>query len=473
MVFTELLFFYFLAGVLGVYWLLPSWRLRKLYLLLASYFFYGFWDYRFLSLILISTVLDYLIGLLLVHQKSLVSRRSLLVASLTVNLGILGVFKYFNFFIDSAAQFITLIGFEANLPVLEVILPVGISFYTFQTLSYSIDIYRNKLEPTRDFMDFALFVAFFPQLVAGPIVRASDFIPQLRQPVKAADINFQRWATLFLIGFIKKACVADNVAPQVDLFFAAPQEFTRFAAMLATSLYAVQIYCDFSGYTDMAIATAGMLGFTLTKNFDHPYFARNITDFWRRWHISLSSWLRDYLYIPLGGNKKGPKRTYINLMLTMLLGGLWHGAAWTFIVWGFIHGVALALHKYISSLFPRTSEHEAPSDNWSKKAIQVIGTLAVVFSAWIFFRSTTIHDSVQTLGMITGFKPMGDQTLPQVYAWFLILLVIAHYFFYKIDVVQLSTRINSIVYSILFGFFAAVAISLMSIQYTPFIYFQF
>lgn len=353
MIFTEFRFFVFAAIVLAIYWAIPTDKYRKGWLLLVSYFFYGMWDWRFLSLIFLSTGVDYAVGLAMEAQSDEKKKRWLLILSLAVNLGVLGYFKYWNFFVDSFADAAGSMGLTVDPILLDIILPVGISFYTFQTLSYTLDIYRGSLRATRSLLDFSLFVAFFPQLVAGPIVRARDFLHQLDRKRAWAEVDL-RWAlTLFLLGFFKKACVADNLAPYVDGFFENPALYGTIDSWLATLMYSAQIYCDFSGYSDMAIAMAGLMGYRLTENFNAPYFASDIADFWRRWHISLSSWLRDYLYISLGGNRGGQLRTYRNLILTMLLGGLWHGASWNFVLWGAIHGVSLALDGI-------TVRHRAP-----------------------------------------------------------------------------------------------------------------
>ncbi|HSL81392.1 MAG TPA: MBOAT family O-acyltransferase, partial [Thermoanaerobaculia bacterium] len=345
MLFTEPVFFAFFAAVFAVAWLERSHARRKLWLLAASYLFYAGWDWRFLSLIAVSTLVDFGVGLGLARGGRPAARRTLLVASLAVNLGILAVFKYYGFFVESAVGLLSSLGLEPAARVPEIVLPVGISFYTFQTLSYTIDVYRGKLAPVRSLTDFALFVGFFPQLVAGPIVRAADFLPQLESPPRWRDVAFRRHLTLFLVGFVKKACVADNLAPFADRVFAAPEVYTALAIWTAVALYAVQIYCDFSGYTDMAIACAGLLGYRLARNFEFPYVASSAADFWRRWHVSLSTWLRDNRYIPLGGSRGSRLATHRNLLLTMLLGGLWHGAAWTFVAWGALHGLALAAHR--------------------------------------------------------------------------------------------------------------------------------
>ncbi|MHC4380608.1 MAG: MBOAT family O-acyltransferase, partial [Planctomycetota bacterium] len=302
MIFTEFRFLGFFLLVFAIHWSLRGARTRKTWLLLTSYAFYAAWDWRFLGLILASTLVDFVTGLRIAASEDPGTRKWWLRLSLCANLGILGFFKYCDFFLSSTASLVQAMGFEANLPVLELILPVGISFFTFQTMSYSLDIYYRRLEPTRSLLDLSLFVGFFPQLVAGPIVRAKDFLPQLERPQPFAAIAVKPALLLFLSGFIKKAVISDNLAPMVDAYFADPSAWSAGAAWIAVPGYAVQIYCDFSGYSDMAIALAALLGYRLCLNFHGPYLASDIRDFWRRWHISLSTWLRDYLYIPLGGS---------------------------------------------------------------------------------------------------------------------------------------------------------------------------
>jgi alginate O-acetyltransferase complex protein AlgI len=332
--FDEFRFLFFFALCFLVHWSLRGHRARKLWLLGASYLFYAAWDWRFLGLIWLSTGIDYGVGLALSRPGlSRGARRAWLALSLTGNLGILGVFKYLDFFVDSAATLLAWLGLPMSPSSLQIVLPVGISFYTFQTLSYTFDVYRGQMRATRDLADLALFVGFFPQLVAGPIVRARDFLPQLEA------------TPIFLIGFFKKAVLADNLAPLVQAYFAEPATFGWQAAWVAAPYYAVQLYCDFSGYSDMAIATAGLLGYRLCQNFRHPFLAADLADFWRRWHISLSTWLRDYLYIPLGGSRGGLVRTCFNLFLVLLLAGLWHGASATCLVSGALFGAGLVAHR--------------------------------------------------------------------------------------------------------------------------------
>jgi D-alanyl-lipoteichoic acid acyltransferase DltB (MBOAT superfamily) len=329
MIFTDWTFFVFFAIVLLVYWNISANGWRKVWLLFASCIFYASLDWRFLGLVLLVIVNTYATTLLVTRETGEVRRRLMLTCGIVVSLSVLGFFKYFNFFADSLSS-----AFGHQRVVIDIALPIGISFYTFHSLSYMIDTYRRKIAPTRNFGDVALYILFFPQLVAGPIVRATDLLQQMREmrQINAADTRY--YLLLFLIGYFKKAVVADNVVRFVDPFFSHPALCDGGDALLAVLSYSIQIYCDFSGYTDMAIAAAGLLGYRLKPNFAHPYLAPNLIDFWRRWHMSLSFWLRDYLYIPLGGNRCGSLMQARNIVITMLLGGLWHGAAWTFVAWG-------------------------------------------------------------------------------------------------------------------------------------------
>ena len=466
MIFTELRFFAFLALVLGVAWGLESNRARKVWLLIASYAFYAAWDWRFLSLILVSTLVDYLVGLALGGEERVTRRRFLLGVSLVVNLGLLGYFKYAGFFVDSAQDLLAFLGFEASRSSLEIVLPVGISFYTFQTLSYTIDVFRRELTPTRDLLDLALFVAFFPQLVAGPIVRAAHFLPQLERAARWADIRVRSHLVLFLSGFIKKACIADNVAPAVDAWFAAPESYGSGAAWIAVLLFAIQIYCDFSGYSDMAIASAGLLGFDLGENFRHPYVAASPREFWQRWHISLSTWLRDYLYIPLGGNRGGAAATYRNLMLTMVIGGLWHGAAWRFLFWGFVHGLALALHR---AWWKRSTHGGSPQvPRW----LGVLVTQAVVAFGWIFFRAPDWDTAWMTVRAMAG-EAAGDGFFDS--RWWLLIVAfgLLHALASRLEGRIRWTEVPRPVFAVAYGVAVALAILFVQIDIQPFLYFQF
>jgi alginate O-acetyltransferase complex protein AlgI len=468
MLFTEFRFLFFFLLVFSLYWFFRSNLIRKAFLLVCSYVFYGAWDWRFLSLILLSTAIDYIAGNQIQSSESEATRKKWLAVSLVANLGFLGFFKYFNFFIDSALGLTQFLGIPANASSLQIILPVGISFYTFQTLSYSIDIYRRKLQPVHNPLDFALYVSFFPQLVAGPIVRASDFLPQLNSLRQLADVRFRANLSLFLIGFIKKACISDNIAPLVDQYFSAPEAYDSFSAWMGVLLYTVQIYCDFSGYSDMAIACAGLLGYQFCLNFDFPYFARNMSDFWRRWHISLSTWLKDYLYIPLGGNRGGKWMTYRNLMVTMTLGGLWHGAGWTFIIWGIMHGFALIVQRewtLFADAIPRLQRFRLV-------AAPVI-TFYFVCLTWVFFRAPDFQSAATVLRAFALFDSPGSQHLPSSILLFLTALACIHWLNYRQFFGKLFKLVPDSVFAVMYGFATAFVLAFVPTSYTPFIYFQF
>ena len=468
MIFTEFRFLGFFLLVFSVHWLLRGPRVRKSWLLLSSYAFYAAWDWRFLGLILASTLIDFVTGLRIAGSQEERTRKRWLRLSLLANLGILGFFKYCDFFLSSTAGLLQSLGFEANLPVLALILPVGISFFTFQTMSYSLDIYYRRLEPTRSLLDLSLFVGFFPQLVAGPIVRAKDFLPQLETRTPLAAIAFKPALLLFLSGFIKKAVISDNLAPTVDAYFADPGAWSVGAAWIAVPGYAVQIYCDFSGYSDMAIACAALLGYRLCLNFHGPYLASDIRDFWRRWHISLSTWLRDYLYIPLGGSRGGAFATQRNLALTMLLGGLWHGASWNFVLWGGLHGGALALQRgwdrglgaKLSSSLPR-------------RILASALTLWFVCVCWILFRAQDFASAGVALKAFVLFQSEGGDPLDGNW-WILFpLLYLAHRVAIPLREKPILERTPDWLFSIAYGFLFAVTFAFMVVDHPPFIYFQF
>jgi alginate O-acetyltransferase complex protein AlgI len=467
-IFTEFRFLGFFLLVFAVHWLLRGPRSRKSWLLLSSYAFYAAWDWRFLGLIWVSTLIDFVTGLRIADSGHASRRRWWLRLSLLANLGMLGFFKYYGFFLESAASLLQAVGLEANLPVLQVILPVGISFFTFQTMSYSLDIYYRRLQPTRSLLDMSLFVGFFPQLVAGPIVRAADFLPQLRAPGRLAQVAFKPALLLFLSGFIKKACISDNLAPLVDSYFEDPSSFSALSAWVAVPGYAIQIYCDFSGYSDMAIACAAMLGYRLCLNFDAPYLAVDIRDFWRRWHISLSTWLRDYLYIPLGGNRGGAFAVQRNLMLTMLLGGLWHGASWNFVRWGGLHGLALAGQR---------GWEQGPGARLPQGRFRVLLssllTLWFVCICWVLFRAQDSASAAVALKAFALFTAEGSRALdPRWLAWFAVLYG-AHHVASRLRRGDLLARTPSWLFAFAYGCLAALSFAFMRVDHPPFIYFQF
>jgi len=399
MVFNSFVFAVFLPIVLLVYYRL-SHRAQNAWLLAAGLLFYGWWDWRFLGLLGITTVLDFVSSNQIDRAIDPKVRRRWLLASLTGNLVILGFFKYFNFFVDSAVGVLGALGVEAHAPALRILLPIGVSFYTFQEMAYTIDVYRRDLKPSRSLLNFALFVCYFPQLVAGPIQRARDLLPQIEQPRRVTGEQVRAGVQLIFIGLFKKVVVADALAPMADAHFNQPSAFSGASLLLGLYLFAIQIYCDFSGYTDIARGVSKLLGIELAINFRQPYFATSITEFWRRWHISLSSWLRDYLYIPLGGNRGTTVQTYRNLLLTMLLGGLWHGASWTFIVWGGLHGLYLAVHKRM------TSRRVGPvASSPAVLVLKGLATFHLVCLTWIFFRADRFADAWTFLAGIVSWAP--------------------------------------------------------------------
>lgn len=399
MFFNSIDFAIFFPIVFVVYWILSkNILLRNSFILIASYFFYGWWNWAFLILILVSSIVDFFIGQLMMKYDNLQKRKLLLVISLIVNLGVLFYFKYFNFFISSFRESFSLLGSHFNVHTLDIILPVGISFYTFQTLSYTIDIYRGKIKPTGDVIAFFSFVAFFPQLVAGPIERASHLLPQFS---KIHKFNYQLVRSgllLMAFGLFKKMVIADRAAIVVDQVFNSPSDYHGFQVVIASVLFAFQIYCDFSGYSDIAIGASRTLGFDLMKNFDSPYFSKSITEFWRRWHISLSTWFRDYVYIPLGGSRKGKWSTYRNLFYVFLISGLWHGAAWTFVIWGVIHGVIIVFEKAFKDFREKfKNAFKLSTSEVGGKVFYIIVTFSVVTFAWIFFRANTLKDALELI----------------------------------------------------------------------------
>ncbi len=406
MLFNSLEYFVFLAVVLALYYSLAR-RWQNFMLLAVSYFFYGYWDYRFLSLMLISTVVDFFAAKIVDGAATPAKRKLFLAVSMIVNLGFLGYFKYYNFFIDSAERVLSAAGIPFAAPVLYVILPAGISFYTFESMSYVIDVYRGKVKATNNFFDFALFIAYFPKLVAGPIMRIDDLLPQIESKRIVTNAHILSGVTLILIGLFRKVVIADAIGGSVDAIMSSPNTHTTPELLMGVYLFALQIYCDFSGYSDIARGTSRLLGMELMLNFDHPYFASNISEFWRRWHISLSTWFRDYLYIPLGGNRVAPWRSYANQMLVFLVSGLWHGAAWTFVAWGGLHGLYMLIHR-----FARGGKRlEDQSWGW-RKVVGVVITFHCVVIAWVFFRA---HGFGQVIDFFAGVAALrGMETLPAV-----------------------------------------------------------
>ncbi len=408
MIFTSSRYLVFLAGTLLLLGLVPGREPKKRCLAAASCFFYAAWDWRYLGLLLAISVIDYCAAARIAASDSARARRNWLRVSIVSNLGMLGYFKYCNFFIENFDALTASFGF--TVPRTDVLLPVGISFYTFKTMSYTIDVYRGQLKPCRSWLDYATFITFFPELIAGPIVRASVFLPQLTRLIGPTWRRLVSGASLFLLGLVKKMLIADRVGEIADTVFGAPRIFSTATVWCGVAAYTLQIYCDFSGYSDMAIGSARMIGYDLPENFRMPYLSVNIAEFWRRWHMTLSAWLRDYLYIPLGGNRRGTLLTYRNLFLTMLLGGLWHGASWNFVLWGGLHGGALGIHK----LWSRFRESALPNRRHSilPALASWILTLLFVMICWVPFRSRGFGDTLALLKAMAGAGAGHYQWLP-------------------------------------------------------------
>ena len=439
MLFNSFTFLIFIAIFLPFFFNLKG-KTRLILTLIGSYVFYGWWDIRFLSLIMLSTFVDYHVGQRLHKAERVKQRNLLLTISLGVNLGLLCIFKYLNFFIGSFQLLLSSLGLESSTGTLNIILPVGISFYTFQTMSYTIDIYRRQLEPEQDWLKFSTFVAFFPQLVAGPIVRAKTFLPQFDKDHSFSWSRFISGFTQILYGFFKKVVVADSLAVVIDLVYDSPLEYSSLMLIIIGIFYAFQIYCDFSGYSDIAIGLARIMGFDFPENFRTPYFSKSFSEFWRRWHISLSTWLRDYLYISLGGNRKGIWITYRNLMITMLLGGLWHGANWTFIVWGGLHGMYLVIQR----LFAPLSSAFTNSSNYLVRKIHDILAVLIVFVlttlGWYYFRLQSIEEANMVLSRIIRMENMSLGSLMHLFNLVKGGLLIALLLF--IDAIQVKVNLN-------------------------------
>ena len=467
MIFTEPRFLVFFLLVYGVYWALRTNGPRKLWLLGASCTFYCAWDWRFLGLLLFSAGLDYFVALNFERTKTSGQRRALLALSLFLNLGFLAFFKYYNFFVESGAGFLRWLGIPAAAPTLAILLPIGISFYTFHTLSYTIDVYRKKFEPIRRLTDFALFVTFFPAMVAGPIVRAAHFLPQLEEKRLFARVDVRACLTLFLIGFVKKGIVSDNIAPVIEPLFTHPGAYSSGSTWIGLFLYHVQIYCDFSGYSDMALATAGLLGYSLPKNFDYPFFSRSIGEFWQRWHISLSTWFRDYFYFALGGSKGSNFKGALIGSATMMVVGLWHGAGWQYVGFGVLMSASIIVSRAWSTFVPEGS-----------LAGRTMGVLATpllwlfLFWNWILFRSTGWEQGWEMQRIFFGLQRGGTQQLES--AWLLLVagFFVVHYAFYRGWFRRFAT-LNDWVYSAAVGAVAALVLAFMATETKAFIYFQF
>jgi len=490
MLFTTIDFVIFFIVILGIIVTIKNRRFQHLFLLAASYFFFYYTSNYLILLLIFSTILDFYIGKHIWKTNDLLHKKILLISSLAVNLGLLGFYKYVDFAILQFNIFGNYFNLTNDISFLNLVLPIGISFYTFQTISYTVDIYRGQLTPSKSFWEFALFVSFFPQLVAGPILRARQFLPQLREKINTANVgrirqivinnsNLKFGITLMALGFFKKMFIADNLAPFVNTIFQDPIGLESFTIIMGTIAFAIQIYCDFSGYSDIAIGAAIILGFKIPINFNKPYFATSPSDFWKRWHISLSSWLRDYLYIPLGGNRNSSSRTYANLIIVMFLGGLWHGASWNFVIWGLLHGIYLAIHRAILNRFPKLKIHPFFKST-PGKILCILTTQYFVLLAWIPFRVSDFDAMVYSIQKFVFIDFQTENTLDFLLTnhkstiMIMILFVILHFISYKKgNLVESITNVRLLYWSI---FLAIIMLSIFFFYIgdtNDFIYFQF
>ncbi|MBU6954781.1 MBOAT family O-acyltransferase [Hahella sp. HN01] len=470
MPFNTYLFFIFFAAVWIIYSSCNNWRLQKLILLAASYLFYSAWNPSFVFLLLFSTVCDWYVAKGIFRAESKKKKQVYVWATLLINLGLLGFFKYWNFLSENLSF---LSGGLIQASSFDILLPMGISFYTFQTISYSIDVYRGKIKPATSFSDYALYVSFFPQLVAGPIVRANDFLPQCEEPKKASADQLGWGLCLVIFGVFQKVVLADSLfAPIVDTIYQRPEIYGQLETWVAVFAFSGQIFCDFSGYSTTAIGVALCFGFILPDNFKSPYGAVGVQDFWRRWHISLSTWLRDYVYVSMGGNRVGAARTYVNLMFTMLIGGLWHGASWMFVIWGGLHGLYLTIARFIQ----RSSSSDGSERTTGQKLLLAFFTFILVSVTWIFFRSQSMEECIQVIRNLFGNADATGKVdgLKMMYAFVgALVLFFTHFALRERSIEALFTKLNPFMRA---AFLSVCLVSLFlfaSGDTRAFIYFQF
>ncbi len=474
MLFCSTKFLFFFSVVFMVYWSLPWPRARVWLLVGASLYFYASWNRWLALVVLASSTFDYFLALGIEATGSLRRRRWLAALSITANLSLLCYFKYVNFFMASLEQSLRAAGASVSFPLLKVLLPIGISFYTFEAINYVVDVCTGRTRAERNLANFLLFILFFPHLIAGPIVRARDFLPQIRRPKHWDWVRAQVGVRFFLMGLFKKFVIADRMALFADPVFADPAGYRLGALWLAVIAYALQIYGDFSGYTDMAIGTAHLLGYRLARNFDMPYLAANVSEFWRRWHISLSSWLRDYLFIPLGGSRGGGWSTCRNLLITMTLGGLWHGASWTFVVWGLLHGLLLVGHRLFQSFCEGRDRLRRVLLSWPGTFVRIGMTFLCVALCWVFFRAPTFD---RALSMLQGLFATHLGKCEPMAAWGLaatILVVIAAHVATRSGWWgRTAERIPAPALGVMYALLLAACLVLAPPTGHPFIYFQF
>ena len=474
MLFCSEKFLLFFTIVFLAYWAMPWHRARIYLLLVASFYFYASWNSWLALIIGISTTIDYFVARSMDSTDVPWRRKALLSVTIVGNLGLLCYFKYANFFLESLEHALRAAGSTASMPVLSVMLPIGISFYTFEAINYGVDVYRKHVKAEQNLAHFMLFITFFPHLVAGPIVRARDFLPQIARPKHWDWARMQLGVQFFLMGLFKKLAIADRMAMFADPIFANPENYRTSAIWLAVLSYALQIYCDFSGYTDMALGTAHMLGFKLAQNFNMPYASANVSEFWRRWHISLSSWLRDYLFIPLGGSRGTNWQINRNLLITMTLGGLWHGASWTFVAWGVLHGVLLILHREFRAFSQKKPQLERLLASAPGVAARIALTFTTVSLAWVFFRATTFTAAATMFQRMFSAHP--GLGLPMSKVSLLVLagvVLVSHLMALSGGWKKLSIRMPAPALGISYALVLTLALVLAPDSGKAFIYFQF
>ncbi|HVX60975.1 MAG TPA: MBOAT family protein [Pirellulales bacterium] len=474
MLFCSEKFLVFFTIVFLAYWAMPWRRARTYLLLIASFYFYASWNHWLALIIGVSTTIDYFVARSMDATEIPWRRKALLSVTIVANLGLLCYFKYANFFLQSLEQALHAAGSTASLPVLKVMLPIGISFYTFEAINYAVDVYRKHVPAERNLAHFMLFITFFPHLVAGPIVRARDFLPQIAREKRWDWARMQLGVQFFLMGLFKKLAIADRMAMFSDPVFANPENYRTSAIWLGVLAYSIQIYCDFSGYTDMALGSAHMLGFKLARNFNMPYASANVSEFWRRWHISLSSWLRDYLFIPLGGSRGTNWQTNRNLMLTMTLGGLWHGASWTFVAWGVLHGALLIIHREFRGVCEGRSLLKRTIDSAPGWAARVGLTFGAVSLAWVFFRATSFTAAATMFERMFIFHPGEPLPMSRLSLAVLTAVVLgSHALAMSGGWKTLSNRIPAPALGVSYALVLTLALVLSPDSGKAFIYFQF
>ena len=490
MLFNSIEFVIFFTVVLCIIVIIKNRRFQHLFLLGSSYFFFYFSSNYLITLLIISTILDFFVGKEIFNSSSRRRKKILLVISLAGNLGLLGFFKYADFAITQFNILGNSFDLATEIPLLHLAIPIGISFYTFQTISYTVDIYRGHLEPSKSFWEFALFVSFFPLLVAGPIIRAKNFLPQLREKIESfgagnklrqiiiQDYQLKMGITMMSFGFLKKMFFADNIAPLANEIFLNPIGLDSASIMLGTIAFGIQIYCDFSGYSDIAIGAALILGFKIPKNFNKPYFATSPSDFWSRWHISLSTWLRDYFYIPLGGNRKSSSRTYLNLITVMFFGGLWHGASWNFVIWGILHGSYLSVHKIISDKFPKVANSIFFKTRVGK-LVSILIMQYLVFLAWIPFRVRDFDHMIYSTQKFVFFDFQYSNAIHYVEEFYLpsgliVLFIFLHIYSYtKPGLIERISNLRLRYWIIIFAVILFTVVFSFDGNSDDFIYFRF